>query len=159
MLQVPECPSAQVPEFPRMQMPWVPKCLSALWVPERLECQSTPWALECPSDLRMAECPSAQIPFKYPWNAHWRPSFSLSALRAKKVWNITRNGLGNSFIEFLKTFQNKYFYEAQIFARISPKFLVWNFFGNAQFFQSLRQFFFLYNNIKITRKKTINTTD
>ena len=114
VLQVPECPSAQVPEFPRMQMPWVPKYLSALWVPERLECQSTPWALECPSDLRVAECPSAQIPFKYPWNAHWRPSFSLSALRAKKVWNITRNGLGNSFIEFLKTFQNTYFYEALI---------------------------------------------
>ena len=38
------------------------------------------------------------------------PNFPLSALRVKKVWNIIRNGLANSFLEFFKTFQNIYFY-------------------------------------------------
>ena len=31
------------------------------------------------------------------------PNFPLSALRVKKVWDITRNGYVNSLIEFLKT--------------------------------------------------------
>ena len=37
-------------------------------------------------------------------------NFPLSVFQVKKVWNITRNGLLNIFVEFLKTFQNPYFY-------------------------------------------------
>ena len=69
---------------------WIPKCF------------------ECPSTLRVPKCleyPSAQALFEC-LSAIWVPNFPLSALRVKKVGNITRNGLVNSFIEFLKTFQS-----------------------------------------------------
>ena len=94
---VSECPSAQVPECPSAQVPWVFECLSALPVPDCLE-----WL----------QCPTAQMPWvpECPWSALWVPNFPLSGLQLKGVWNITRNGLAHSFIEFLKTFQNTYFY-------------------------------------------------
>ena len=92
-----ECPSAQVPECQSplsAQVPWVPEGLSALWVLEGFEYRSAqvPWVPKCP------------------WSALWVPNFPLRAVRVKKVWNITRNGLASSFTEFLKTFQNIYFY-------------------------------------------------
>ena len=75
------------------KVPWVsrvPECLSDFWVPE---------------------CPSVQVPCmcKCP-SALWMSNFHLSTLRVKQVLNITKNGLANGFIEFLKTLQNTYFY-------------------------------------------------
>ena len=58
---------------------------------------------ECSSALRVPERPSVfGVPFECPISP-------LSAIRVKKVWSITRNGLVNS-LEFLKTFQNTYSY-------------------------------------------------
>ena len=76
-------------------MPRVPECLSAQVLSECLRTQVPEW----PSAL------STQVP-----SALRVPNFSLSTLRVNKVWNITRNGLANRFIEFLKIFQNTYFY-------------------------------------------------
>ena len=94
---VSECLSTQVPEYPSAQVPWVFECLSTLRVPECLE---------------YLQCPTAQEPWvpECPWSALWVPNFPLSGLQVKGVCNITRNGLAHSFIEFLKTFQNTYFY-------------------------------------------------
>ena len=54
------------------------------------------------------ECPSALSGLGV-------PNFPLSDLQVEKVWNITRNGVVNSFVEFLKIFQNIYFYVTHIF--------------------------------------------
>ena len=96
MSRVPKClsvqasfksPIVQVPECSSAQVPWVLEYLSALWVTECLE------------------CPSAQVPFECPWNAQFPFEYSFS-----KKKELYKNGLANSFIEFLKTSQNTYFY-------------------------------------------------
>ena len=88
VLRVPKCLSAQVPfECPSAR---VSNCLNV----------HLPNCLECPSALvpRVPKCLSARVPLECPLSAN----FLLSALRMKK-----RNELANSFIEFLKTFQNR----------------------------------------------------
>ena len=55
------------------------------------------------SAFRVAECPSTLCVPEF-------PSVLWVLLKKKKVRNIKRNGLVNSFIEFLITFQNTYFY-------------------------------------------------
>ena len=79
--------SVHVPfECPSAQIPWVPKCPKSPSNAQVRKCLSS--ALECPL--------SVQFPFE--------------CFQAKKVWNITKNGLFHIFVEFLKTFQNPYFY-------------------------------------------------
>ena len=72
----------ELTKFPK-KVPWVPECPSVLrvtsaWVAKCLECLSTLGVLNLP----------------------------LSAAWVKKVCNITKNELVDSFIEFLKTFRN-----------------------------------------------------
>ena len=103
----------------------MPKCLSAK-VFKCLKCPSvqvsfespsslSAWLPECPSALnaQVSKCPSgalmAQLPLECPWSDLKVPlEWSLSALRVKRFCNIKRNGLVNSFMDFLKTFQNTY---------------------------------------------------
>ena len=69
--------------------------------------RSSQVTFECPSD-RVLKCLSAKVPWVFEslnahgmpecsWSALWVPSFPLSALRVKKVWIITRNGLVDNF--------------------------------------------------------------
>ena len=80
---------------------WVLRCLECLssWVPG----VSVTKCLEWQSAKVLLQCSSAQA-----------PNFLFSTIRLKKVWNIAKNGLAISFIEFLKTFQNTYFYKTLI---------------------------------------------
>ena len=95
--QVPNCPRAWVPEYPNVLQ--VPKSLSA-------QVPKVPVVPECLSSLRVLKCKMVlRVPFDFPLS----PNFSLSSLPLKNVWNITRNGLANSFIEFLKILHNTYF--------------------------------------------------
>ena len=95
------------------KMPWVSrvsKCQS-VWVPFNCPSAHVP---KCPSGAwvpQVLECESDQVPCvsKCHWSSLGEPNFPLSALWVKKVCKIIRNGLLNSFIEFLKTFQNTYF--------------------------------------------------
>ena len=86
------------------KVPRVSKCLSAQ-VP--FECPTAP-VPECPSS-KCLECPSAKVPFERFFECPVSAQYPLECSLSKKVWNITRNGLVNNFIEFLKTFQNIYF--------------------------------------------------
>ena len=83
-------------------VPGVTQCLSAkvLWVPECPSSAPVPRVLKCPSAIG--------VPLEYPFSAV--PNFPLSTRRVKKNCKIARNGLVNSFIEILKTFQNTNFY-------------------------------------------------
>ena len=96
-----KCPSsaqgAQISWVPWML--WVPKCLSTLRVPECLKCSSA-WVSSV---------------LKCPWSALLVSNLPLHALRVKMVWNITGNGLVNSFTEFFKNF-SKYKYFIVLFA-------------------------------------------
>ena len=86
------------------------------------ECLSVKGSFECPSKLsagvpksflsaqlpRVPECLSA---LEVPWECPMSAQFSFEGSSSKKnVWNTTRNGLANSFVEFLKNSQNAYFY-------------------------------------------------
>lgn len=87
------------------------KCLSAQ-VSNCPFCASKPRVLKCPLSPQVhfeSSWSDLRVPFKCPWNALWVPNFPLKALRLKGVCNITRNGLANSFIGLLKSFQNTYF--------------------------------------------------
>ena len=97
------------------KVPWVPKCPSG-GVPKCLECRvhkypSSVGVAQFPKCRRTYmgncfECSSTQVPFE----CLWMSNFPLSALWAKKVCNITKNGVVNSFIEFFKTFSEYIFY-------------------------------------------------
>ena len=99
-----------------VQVPWIPECPSVARVSRCLKCSSAQvsWVSKCSSSAQMPKyltstlgvtltCPlSTQFPFEY------------SSIK-KKVSNITRKGLVNSFIEILKTFFSEYiFYIALI---------------------------------------------
>ena len=88
---------------------WVTECSSTLRVPKFLRAQM-PKYRECPSALSLLRTPKCASVFQVLWSAFWVSNFPLSVFQVKKVWNITRNGLLNIFVEFLKTFQNPYFY-------------------------------------------------
>ena len=89
--------------------------------PDYLESRSSarvPQVLECPNALtsRVPRCPSSTQVSKCPWSGIRVPlesplnsQFPFKCSSSREVYNITRNGLVNSFIEFLKTFQNTYF--------------------------------------------------
>ena len=108
-----------VPNCPIDMCVRVPECPSALWVNGCLKYSSALRVpFEYPSTHIVYECPSAfWLPFQWPQSALEMPLKSpLSAkfpfecdFCIKKVCNITGNELVNSFIEFLKTFQNTYF--------------------------------------------------
>ena len=90
VVRVSECPSTlQVPGCPSAQVSWLLEYSSALQV-----------SFECPSVQLLFECSSARVPWvpKRTWSALGVLKCPLSALRVKKVCNITRNGLLNSFI-------------------------------------------------------------
>ena len=88
---------------------WASDCLSALRM-QMPKCSSALSArvlqvLECPSPL------STQMPFVFPLSALWVPfECPLSALRVKKVFNITGNWLFNGFIELFKNFSEYIFF-------------------------------------------------
>ena len=101
---VPECPL-------NAQVPWVPECPSVVSSALREPKRQLPWALESLSAPRVPfECPSALgVTLDCPWSDFYVPNFPLSARLLKNVCNITRDGLFHSFIEFLKTYRNRYF--------------------------------------------------
>ena len=100
----------QVPQVPTCPSVWVPKCPSAMSA-QVLKCPSSAQVFRVskgPSGALVPKCP--WVSMECPWSALSVPNFHLRGLRAKNVWKITRNGLVNSFIEFLKIYQNTYSY-------------------------------------------------
>ena len=119
--QVPfEPPSDQVPECPSAKVLWVPKCSSA---PRVAECASALWVSEHFKCLRAQEpkCPWSARVSKCLWSALWVTNFPFRALRVKKLCNIARNGLLNSFKEFWKTFSEYILYISLLFFFLGKK--------------------------------------
>ena len=83
----------------RAQALWVPKCQSSLGV------LKWPWSIRVPN-----LCSIAQGSLECLRSALWVPNFLISVLRVKYVWKVRRNGLLNTFIEFLSIFQSTCFY-------------------------------------------------
>ena len=103
----------KVPRVPGCLSVWVPKCPSSVRVtkcPSTLSARVPKCLFEYPSTQVPYYCPCAQVP-KCPSRVLWVSAQSpLQCYSSKKIWNIAKNELVNSFIGFLKTFQNAYYY-------------------------------------------------
>ena len=96
-----------VPRMPKRPSAQVPKCSSRTRVPKCLSAQEpkSPRALsarvpKCPSSARVPRVPKCPSALRVPWSALLVAKFHFEWSSSKKVWNITRNGLANNFIEF-----------------------------------------------------------